>query len=260
MPSVDKDRYEEGLSSYQDFALVYDEMMAELPYPVWASYVTAQAERYGIVQPGPVLDLACGTGIFLELMAEQGWDGTGVDLSSSMLAVAEERLSRFRTEPRLFCQDLRELELTAEFPLITCLCDSLNYITSPQDLQEVLSRVKKLLSPQGVFIADLNSCYKYANILGDNVFSETYQNSAYIWVNTFDQKSGICRMELDFFLRKRGELFRHFHETHIQKAYSINDFVDLAKKAGFSSIEVFGAFSFTPPAPDEERIFFLCRG
>jgi len=261
MPSADSMNWHAEHNSYEDFALVYDEMMNDLDYPAWAAYVVSQAQRCGIDAPGPLLDLACGTGVFLELMAGRGWKVTGVDLSPSMLAVAEERLRGSGIPPRLFCQDLRELKLREEYPLITCLCDSLNYITAPHDLELVLASIRKALAPQGVFITDLNSIYKYQHILGNNTFAATFDHSAYIWLNSFDPEENRCRMELDFFQRRQGELFRHFHEVHTQRAYSIEEFIALAEAAGFSLVEVFGSFSLNadPPRPTEERVFFLCR-
>ena len=49
-----------------------------------------QVETYGI-EGKKLLDLACGTGELSIRLAEEGYDVTGVDLSSDMLAVAREK-------------------------------------------------------------------------------------------------------------------------------------------------------------------------
>jgi ubiquinone/menaquinone biosynthesis C-methylase UbiE len=41
--------------------------------------------------PGRCLDLGCGTGVFVPLLAELGWTVVGVDLSADQLRVARER-------------------------------------------------------------------------------------------------------------------------------------------------------------------------
>jgi len=41
--------------------------------------------------PSRVLDVACGDGIFLERLAEEGWSVSGVDINSAMVRVAVER-------------------------------------------------------------------------------------------------------------------------------------------------------------------------
>jgi SAM-dependent methyltransferase len=41
---------------------------------------------------GRCLDLGCGTGVYIPLLAEHGWSVTGVDLSADQLRVARERV------------------------------------------------------------------------------------------------------------------------------------------------------------------------
>ncbi len=254
MPLVDK-------NAYHDFALVYDEMMRGIDYPSWVDYVLSLYQSYASVEqsdtPLSLLDLACGTGSFITLMQAKGWVVTGVDQSSSMLAIAEKKLRESQAAFRLFEQDMRELFVGEKFPLITCLCDSLNYILSPLHLQKTLERVYDHLIPGGIFIADLNSPFKYHEILGDNTYSSAFENSAYIWSNYFAPESKLCRMEIDFFHRQQGELFRHFKEVHWQRLYEVREIEDLATKVGFREVRNFGAFTLNPYTPQDERIFYL---
>lgn len=262
MPSVDERYYK---LAYRDFALVYDEMMRGIDYPSWADYVLRLYQKYAQPEDAratsvdlySVLDLACGTGSFLALLQEKGWRVTGVDRSPSMLALADEKLRVAQRPYRLLEQDLRRLEVGEKFPLITCLCDSLNYLLSPPQLREALERVYEHLLPGGVFIADLNSPFKFRDILGENTYSAIFENSAYIWVNFFDPDSGLCRMEIDFFQRCQGEMFRHFKEVHWQRLYQSKEMEELATKVGFSQVKSFGPFTLYPSTPEDERIFYL---
>jgi len=259
MPLFDE---HESQQAYHDFALVYDEMMQGIDYPVWAEYVLKLYERYAPPEqvacaPRSILDLACGTGSFLALLQEKGWRVTGVDRSSSMLALADEKLRAGKGPYRLLEQDLSRVDVGEQFPLVTCLCDSLNYLLSLSQLQEALDRVYAHLLPGGVFIADLNSPYKFQEILGNNTYAAVFENSAYIWVNSFDPASGRCRMEVDFFQRHQGELFRHFREVHWQQLYRPEEIEELARKVGFSAVESFGALTFQPARHDDERVFYV---
>lgn len=230
-------------SSYQGFAKVYDEMMADRDYRRWAAYVSALAEDYGVKPPGKILDLACGTGNFLKEMASQGWSAYGVDNSADMLSVAYDKLTRNGCRFTLLEQDMRELDLQDRFPLITCMCDSLNYLIHPADLQTVFEKIRSHLAPGGIFVADMNLELKYRLMLADDSFAETFANSAYIWENSYNSETGICRMEIDFFVRERGELFRHIPEVHLQRSYSQLEIMDLAQKAGFKEVEFWKAFT-----------------
>lgn len=237
------------MEAYGGFALVYDEMMAERDYEKWVHYVLDLLGPDGNKLSGEVLDIACGTGSFLLEMGKRGWQLFGVDSSEAMLAVSYDKLG---SKANLFQQDLRALDLGRQFSLITCMCDSLNYLLDPKELLQVLHLVKKHLASGGVFIADLNSEYKYRYILGDGTFAETFENSAYIWENSYDPETGLCQMEIDFFLRQAGENFRHLHETHLQKAYSQLELVELGRKAGFSQVELWEAFTANRLQPEQE--------
>ena len=77
------------MEAYTGFASVYDLFMDNIPYRAWCDYVTSLLKEYG-VEDGLVLDLGCGTGKLTRLLAGEGYDMIGVDLSEEMLEVALE--------------------------------------------------------------------------------------------------------------------------------------------------------------------------
>ena len=229
--------------AYLGFARVYDEMMASRDYQAWAAYVSDLAGDNGINPPGKLLDLACGTGSFLKEMAERGWDVTGLDQSVAMLGVAQEKLRQAHIPVQLYEGDMRDFRLDEEFLLITCMCDSFNYLLEPEDLLQALGQIKRHLSSGGLLIADFNTEYKYREILGNGSFAETFPNSAYIWENVYDPETRINRMDIDFFVREKGDLFRHIPETHLQRYYSPEEIMELAREAGFTEVSLWEAFT-----------------
>ena len=78
------------MEMYEDFALVYDRFMDETPYEEWCQFVVGRLKQDQITD-GILLDLGCGTGSMTELLAKQGYDMIGVDLSDSMLGIAMEK-------------------------------------------------------------------------------------------------------------------------------------------------------------------------
>lgn len=239
--------------AYQGFAGIYDEMMADRDYGCWADYICRLLEERGMAQPGELLDLACGTGSFLKEMAGRGWKTAGLDLSAAMLKVAEVKLNHAGYLAFLRQQDIRKFELDRTYAVITCLCDSLNYLLTEADLLAALKQVKRHLSRSGVFIADLNSEYKYRWLLGEDTFAETFPNSAYIWENFYNARKGLCRMEIDFFIREQGEIFRHLHEVHRQRAYRQKVLHKLALEAGFTQVTMLEAFTDRRMNPEREE-------
>ena len=142
------------MEAYSDFASVYDTFMDETPYDEWADFLHGLLNEDGIAE-GLVLDLGCGTGSLTRLMAEKGYDMIGVDYSPQMLQIA---MSKEEDSSILYLlQDMREFELYGTVAAVVSVCDSVNYITEPEDLCDVFKLVNNYLDPNGLFIFDFNT-------------------------------------------------------------------------------------------------------
>ena len=69
------------MEAYTSFAKVYDMFMDNVPYEEWCSHLCGMLREDGI-ENGLILDLGCGTGSLTELLAGEGYDCIGVDLSA----------------------------------------------------------------------------------------------------------------------------------------------------------------------------------
>lgn len=147
------------MEAYTSFAAVYDTFMDNIPYEEWKSYLKELLKEYG-VQDGLVLDLGCGTGTMTELLAADGYDMIGVDNSEEMLEIAREKQIKSGHEILYLLQDMREFELYGTVGAVFSICDSLNYITEPEELKQVFRWVNNYLDPGGIFIFDFNTEYK----------------------------------------------------------------------------------------------------
>jgi 2-polyprenyl-3-methyl-5-hydroxy-6-metoxy-1,4-benzoquinol methylase len=94
-----------------------------------------------IAGPGRVLDLGCGSGLFLKAMQEVGWYCVGVELNAMAAEFAHYRLGLDVRQG-----DISQLELPEKFDLVT-LWDVLEHTGSPA---AVLARVHDLLVPGGL--------------------------------------------------------------------------------------------------------------
>ncbi len=242
---------------YNHFAYIYDVLMDDVDYSGWVDYIERILKIYG-VKPARIVDLACGTGNITIMLKARGYDVIGIDQSEDMLSVAKEKAEKSFMDIPFICQDMRFLELHGPVDAITCICDGINYILSLRDLDMLFQSVRRYLNPNGIFIFDISSYYKLSSILGDNIMVETDEEISYIWINNFDRRTGICEMNLSFFV-KDGEHYRRFDETHYQRAYKVDEIVHRLKHNGFKSIEVYQPFMLKPPKKRAERIFFAAR-
>ena len=127
------------MDAYTGFAQVYDLFMDNVPYDEWCAYICETLKKHGIAD-GPVLDLGCGTGTLTELLAKEGYDMIGVDVSEDMLQEAIEKRAESGLPILYLLQDMREFELYGTVRAVVSICDSLNYILDYNDLAQKFFR------------------------------------------------------------------------------------------------------------------------
>lgn len=246
------------MDAYTGFAEVYDMFMDNIPYETWCEYLTGLLREQGVTE-GLLLDLGCGTGTLTRLLAAEGYDMIGVDLSDEMLEIAMEH-QREKPDGILYLlQDMREFELYGTVRGIVSICDSMNYLTGYEDLVEVLRLANNYLDPGGVFIFDLNTVYKYRELLGEQTIAENRDEGSFIWENSYDEETGINTYELALFIPREDGLYEKDEEVHYQRAYSLEKIKELIGKAGMELLAVYDAYTLEPPKEDSGRLTFVVR-
>lgn len=246
------------MEAYTGFAEVYDQFMDNIPYEDWCRYVTGLLEEYGI-RDGLVLDLGCGTGSLTELLADKGYDMIGVDSSEDMLQIAMEKRVDSGNNILYLQQDMRSFELYGTVGAVVSICDCMNYILERKDMVKVFRLVNNYLDPKGIFIFDLNTVYKYENILGDSTIAEDRKDSSFIWENYYNKETCINEYGLSLFIRQEGELYRKYREDHYQRAYSLEEVKTALEEAGMEFMASYHAFTREGVKADSERIYVIAR-
>lgn len=246
------------MDAYTVFAELYDTFMEEVPYEQWCGYLLGRLEEHGITD-GLVLDLGCGTGTLTTMLANAGYDMIGVDYSEDMLERAILKREQSGKDILYLCQDMCDFELYGTVKAIVCACDSLNYITDEEDLLQVFRLVNNYLDPGGLFLFDMNTVYKFEQLLGDRVFAENSENGSFIWENHYDTEEQINEYAVTFYLREEHDKYQRFEEFHYERAYTIEKVKELLHKAGLEFVAVYDDYTTNPPKEDSERICFIAK-
>lgn len=253
--------------AYTGFAFVYDMFMDTTPYEKWGSFLSDSLKEYGICD-GIVLDLGCGTGVMTEYLAKRGYDMIGVDNSYDMLDVAaQKQADRMGTGTDTsdynilyLCQDMREFELYGTVAAVYSICDSINYITEPKELQTVFELVNNYLDPGGLFIFDFNTEYKYREVIGDTVIAENREAGSFIWENAYDEETKINEYDLTIFVPgTEKELYEKHEEVHFQRGYTLEEMKKLLKAAGMIFEKALDADTQAEVTDHSERIYVFAR-
>lgn len=248
---------EEG-GAYGDFAKVYDLLMDDIPYEEWADYIEWTLTQYGVPK-GLVLDLGYGTGTLSGLLDKRGYNVIGVDASEEMLGIAREKAVRENRDILYLLQDMREFELYGTVGAVVSVCDSLNYILEEEELLAVFKLVNNYLDPGGIFLFDMNTRFKYEELMGESTIAENRETCSFIWENYYDKKSCINEYDLTIYLEGEDGRYDRMEETHFERFYETEKVISLLEEAGMEFLSVTDEFSDCPPEADSQRLTFLAR-
>ena len=247
------------MGGYADFAAFYDRLTDDVGYPQRADYIAELLMEHGM-KKGIVLDLACGTGSLTLELSKRGYEMIGVDASPDMLCAAQEKCAQAGAEVLFLCQPMEALDLYGTVNAAVCTLDSLNHITDPDTLREVLRRVSLFLEPGGLFVFDVNTPYKHREVLGNNVFVFDREDVFCVWQNTLSEDGFQVQMDLDFFAyNDEDDRYTRTQESFCERAYTDEEIRGFIEKSGMKLLETYAGDSFEPVQPDTQRIVYVAQ-
>jgi ubiquinone/menaquinone biosynthesis C-methylase UbiE len=267
---------------YHDYAPFYDGS-GQLRFAVlMGQYLRELLERHPVAGRR-ALDVACGTGTLALLLAEHGWDVTGLDSSAAMLEQARAKAEHMPTPGRVaFVQgDMRALptddrrpatdggrlqidDLSSfalrplSFDLVTCVYDSLNYLLDERELAACFEGMARVLAPGGLLVADMNSRSFLEHDWGT---CEVIEQPGFIQVTQsyFDPAAVCSTMVLSCFSGDDQRGYTRFDETHIERAYAPDLVERLLHSAGLELEALYDCFTFQPIADRTQRFAWVAR-
>jgi ubiquinone/menaquinone biosynthesis C-methylase UbiE len=267
---------------YHDYAPFYDGS-GQLRFAVLMGQYLRELLEHHPVAGRRALDVACGTGTLALLLAERGWDVTGLDSSAAMLDQARAKAENMPTQGRVaFVQgDMRGL-LTddrrpmtddqrayiddhssfvvrpSSFELVTCVYDSLNYLLDERELADCFEGMARVLAPGGLLVADMNSRYFLEHDWGT---CEVIEQPGFVQVTQsyFDPAAECSTMVLSCFAGDDQHGYTRFDETHIERSYAPELVEHLLRSAGLEVEVLYDCFTFQPIAERTQRFAWVAR-
>jgi len=199
---------------------------------------------------GPLVDLACGSGLWAATAQRAGFDVIGVDISPAMIRLAK------RTAPgaRFHRGSLYDFALPA-CDVVTVLGEGLNYLPAhgrEPDLGRLIAKVSRALRPGGMFIFDVMTAG------GKPMNYQTWREGKdwAVWVQVTEQRrQRRLRRDIVTFL-KRGAAYRRAGETHRMRLLARAEIERRLRRAGFD-FRVMRCYGKMPLAP--RRLAFVAR-
>jgi SAM-dependent methyltransferase len=196
-----------------------------------------------------LLDLACGKGRHSLILANMGYQVTGVDLSPNSILAAR----KFESQNLSFeVQDMRLPFADSKFDAVLNLFTSFGYFDDLSDNHKVISSIRKMLKAGGVIVIDFMNSNRIVKQLVD--------------------KELINIQGISFHIEREyngSHIFKHirfktanndFHFTERVQALLLSDFMSLLDSNGFEIIRTFGDFDLNEFDPEtSDRLLVIAK-
>ncbi len=239
---------------------VYDAVNRDIDYSVWADFVEVTLRDNMKFAPTLGLDLGCGTGRMTLELAARGYDMTGVDYSADMLCRASENEMRANLPGKILwlCQDMTEFELYGTVDFCVCCLDTMNHLTTPSDFRLCLDLVHNYLSPDGIFIFDVNCRGKFENVYADNSYVFESGEDMLVWQNRYEKRTSLCDFYITAF-KKCGDNYERYDEIQTERMYTLRSIKNMLRDTGFEALGIYSDFSGTPANDGCDRAYIVAR-
>lgn len=247
------------MNQYTVLAAFYDKLNADLDYGAIARFIQSVLQESSLPENAALLDLACGTGKLTNLFAAKGYDMISVDLSPEMLCEAQNASMEADVHPLYLCQDMRELDLYGTVDAAFCCLDSLNYLPEEDDLAKVFARLKHFIAPDGLFIFDVNTAYRFRTVYGNNTYVYDEENVYCVWQNFFDEEKSVCDFDLTFFVKDKKNTYRRMEESQRERYFSPEVIEKAFSQNEFSLVASYGSLDKTAPTATDEKCYYVLK-
>jgi SAM-dependent methyltransferase len=226
--------------------------MSDIPYAKYAEWVQKKAPASA---GNKLVDIGCGTGVLSVQFAKAGYEVIGVDLSESMLTVAQNRSMENHLTISYICQSMAEMDGIEEMDIAVIAIDSLNYLETLQEVEQTFQHVFHSLIEGGHLFFDVHSLYKMDEIFPNGPFTYEDDQVAYIWNTEIGDERHSIYHDISFFVKDDSGYYERFEESHYQRSFPLETYENLLKKIGFTSVSVSTSIFEEQVENEVERLF-----
>lgn len=238
--------------SYEVLSKYYQKLILDSDYDSWMEYLLTVVKEKSPTVTG--VDVGCGTGIFTRKLKRAGFKVSGVDISSSMLSIAESVSRKERINIDYLKGNMRSITLFEKVGFLTAINDGINYINS-KDLLRTFKSFNKCLVKGGLLLFDISTEYKLKNVLAGNMYGDNSEDLSYIWLSEFCEKENRLDIDISFF-EKNGETYNRYNEHQSQFIHTESDIINALESANFKLISITNPFG-KEKSLTEERLLFI---
>jgi SAM-dependent methyltransferase len=201
------------------------------------------------IEQASILDVACGTGILAISLASRGHIVHGIDISPSMVALAQSKSANI-PDVTFEVQDMTSFIVRGEFDIITCTFDSLNYLLNISDVEAMFVCAALSLKKSGLLVLDSNTSQHYINV-GSGPQKQELGGQSFVQEWSFDPIKKDATTVFEFADGSK--------ETHRQHPYDLSELNPILTRSGFRVVETWSWFDRNPYNDRSTRLFCVAE-
>jgi SAM-dependent methyltransferase len=237
------------MSSYDVIAQFYDSVVAD---PTEKAWWLSQLIHQHHPKAKNVLELACGTGSLLEVLAKD-YHVAGLDNSKEMLQFARKRLP----DTEFILANMADFKIDQKFDAVLCIYDSINHLILFSDWQKMFAKVAERLELGGLFIFDMNTV-EFLNKLNTSDASVSNFSDNTMTIGAEPNKDAITTLKVEV-LERKPDGTSQIHKTDIpEMSFSIPK-VQESLEEHFEVLGKLGEQRFTEWTDTDNKVVFVCR-
>ena len=247
---------ERSVPPYRQFAQFYDHVMGDAVAPVIGRCFERSCRRYDL-RFASAADIGSGTGTFLLHLAQLCDVLYGVDRSVEMLAQARRKLAGANVS--FLQQDLRSLRLPQPVDLVTCMFDTLNYLTTTAGVQAALQRARENLCDGRSLLFDVITGAGEGGRARRLLQRVSLPGTLAIWRLQTDGSQYRSCVEMLWRSPREPGSAQTWREVHQQKWYPLPWLCTVLDRCGFQVCGIHDVLSYEPASPRTWWAHFVAR-
>ena len=216
---------------------MYEILHKEAPQDELLFYLSYAEKGMKILEP------LCGSGRFFIPFLERGYDITGIDLSTEMLAKLDEKVPN----AKVFQKDILEYDSTVKYDYIFISSGSVSLFTDMDLCKRILHKIKDLLKRDGKFVFAVDTIAdKYPNDTDYKTSISVKTKEGYELIlkgkNYYDEKTHTQYSPSIYELYDGTKLLqqeRMDFQTHL---YELGEIEPYLKEIGFTKVNVYSSY------------------
>lgn len=219
----------------------YDLIYADKDYEKECDFVEEAFRKYSQSKPKKLLDAGCGTGGHALPLAKRGYQVTGVDASRTMIKIAREKSKRFAVNLDFREMDLRKLQLHQKFDACVCMFAVMDYLTTNKDVVDALTRIRRHLKKNSLFIFDFWYGPAVLTILPSPRLKTVAKNGLRIVrfaEPSLDSLRHLCTISYHLLIINENRIINEMNEKHTVRFYFPEEIRHYLEENGFELLKL----------------------